>query len=181
VVNDAKRNVIQSDGSIKLENDIHVYAHGTNLYEVLLNPYVDQNRVITSSIGDTFSVLGVEAARSKIISETKVFTANCDHAHVSIYSDEMTRTGVYTSFERGGLAKREYSNALLRMAYGGPVQVATTSALMHLTNPVYGMAARQQLGDVPKLGTMYNSAVVNDDFVEKHHTPMGDLFDDLLA
>jgi DNA-directed RNA polymerase beta' subunit len=158
-----------------------VAASGTNLYNALLHPSVNPHEAISNSIGDTKMMFGIEAARAKIINETRVtMESNTPNLrHLFIYADEMTRTGNVTSIERGGLSVRESNNVLLRMAYGAPIQVVTDATFNNTRSKIYGIAAPQMLGSTPQIGTLYNKCVVNNSFVKENTQSIDSIIDTL--
>lgn len=177
-----ERYVVDTDGALVLAADRYaIVTQGTNLYMAALHPAIDASRIISSSVGDTLRMFGIEAARSKIISETRGFMS--DNApnlrHLFMYADEMTRTGKVTSVERGGLGSREHSNVLLRMAYGAPIQVVMDAAFACARTKVYGIAGPQLLGSTPQIGTCYNTLVMDDKFIQEN-TKTVDMVLDML-
>lgn len=172
---------VQQDGSLHAEFCYAVKTVGTNLYRTALHPAIDPTQSISSSVGDTFEIFGIEAARNKIISETLAFMGSGapNMRHLRLYADEMTRTGRVTSIERGGLSAREPGNILLRMAYGAPIQVVTDAALSGSRCKIYGVSAPQVLGSMPRIGTFYNSICVNEDFVRKNKKSVDSVLDEL--
>ena len=162
-----ERRRVGSGGAYEKTSVAVVRTSGTNLYSAFLHDGVDAAATITSSIGDTYDLLGIEAARAKIVSETRAFMEDStpNLAHLYLYADEMTTTGRYTSVERGGLTLREHNNIFLRMTYGAPVQVVTNAALTGARSKIYGLAAPQLLGAVPQIGTLYNALTVDEAFV----------------
>jgi DNA-directed RNA polymerase beta' subunit len=158
---------VADGGALVKEERLVISTTGTNMYHAMLHSAVDTSAAISTSIGDTYKMFGIEAARSKIISETRAFmednTPNL--RHLFLYADEMTRTGRVTSIERGGLGAREHNNVLLRMAYGAPIQVVVDATFSDARSRVYGIAAHQILGAIPQVGTLYNGCVVDEDFV----------------
>ena len=154
---------------------------GTNMYAALMHRAIDATNTISTSIGDTCKLLGIEAARAKIISETRGFMEDSapNLRHLQIYADEMMRTGRFTSIERGGLGAREHENVFLRMAYGAPIQVVTDAALAGARTRVSGIAAPLLLGAVPRIGTIYNTLVVDEGFVRANTRSVDSILDDL--
>jgi DNA-directed RNA polymerase II subunit RPB1 len=175
------RMTVAADGALVREDRLVVSTLGTNLYHALLHSAVDSQAVISTSVGDTVKLFGIEAGRAKIISETRSFmednTPNLRHLY--LYADEMTRTGRVTSVERGGLGAREHNNVLLRMAYGAPIQVVTDATLANARSRVYGIAAPQLLGAIPQIGTLYNGVIVDEDFVCANTKSVDSILDDL--
>jgi DNA-directed RNA polymerase II subunit RPB1 len=154
---------------------------GTNMYAALMHRAIDASNTISTSIGDTCKLLGIEAARAKVISETRAFMEDGapNLRHLQIYADEMFRTGRFTSIERGGLGAREHDNVFLRMSYGAPIQVVTDAALAGARARVSGIAAPALLGAVPRIGTIYNSLVVDEGFVRANTRSVDSILDEL--
>ena len=177
----ATRTRVGAGGALSREPVYVVKTSGTNLFQAAMHGALDTSLAVSTSIGDTFALLGVEAARAKIVSETQAFMA--DNApnvrHLDIYADEMTRTGRVTSVERGGLSAREHANVLLRMAYVDPIRVAVDAALTGARSKVYGIAAHQLLGAVPQIGTLYNKFVVDEEFVAARVRTVDSLLDEI--
>jgi DNA-directed RNA polymerase beta' subunit len=175
------RHRVASDGALVKEDKWAITTTGTNLYGAMLHSAVDSAEVISNSVGDSMKLFGIEAARAKVISETRSFmednTPNLRHLY--LYADEMTRTGRVTSVERGGLNSREHNNVLLRAGYGAPIQVFTDAALSATKTKVYGIAAYQLLGSTPQIGTFYNSAEVDEAFVRENTKSVDSALDDL--
>jgi DNA-directed RNA polymerase II subunit RPB1 len=172
---------VGAGGSFTREEVLAIATTGTNLYHALLHSAVDTRAAISTSIGDTIELLGLEAGRAKIISETRAFmednTPNL--RHLFLYADEMCRTGRVTSVERGGLSAREHNNVFLRMAYGSPIQVVTDAALTSAQCRVYGIVAPQMLGGIPQIGTLYNGLILDEEFIRGNTKSVDRVLDDL--
>jgi hypothetical protein len=177
-----RRGAVGPGGGLGREEGLAVETEGTSLYQAFLQPEADAPRVTTSSIGDIFRLFGVAAAASAIVRETRAFMAGNapNAAHLDIYALEMTRTGIPTSVERGGLSAREPRNVLLRAAYGAPAQVLSEAALTGARSNVYGVAAPQLLGAVPEVGSAFSQFAVDPEFVSKGHRTLESVLDELL-
>jgi hypothetical protein len=142
---------------------------------------VDPTRVVSSSVEDTYRLLGVEAAQAKIIAETRAFMTSAPNLrHLLLYACEMTRTGRVTSLERGGLKAREGANVLLGMAFQNPVGEVVGAAVAGALAPVYGIAAPQLLGATPLIGSLFNRTVVNEAFVRANTASVDRVLGDLV-
>jgi DNA-directed RNA polymerase II subunit RPB1 len=172
---------VGAGGALERAERWAVRTAGTNLYAVMMHRAVDSRGAISTSVGDTCKLLGIEAARTKIVSETRGFMEDGapNLRHLFIYADEMTRTGRVTSIERGGLGAREHDNVLLRMSYGAPIQVVTDAALAGARSRVYGIAAPALLGSVPRIGTLYNTLVIDEAFVRANTKSVDSALDEL--
>ena len=80
---------------------------GYGLRTILTIPGIDPTRTQTNSIIETYQVLGVEAARSKIITEIAevMKELNIDPRHMALLADVMTYKGEVLGITRFGLAK----------------------------------------------------------------------------
>ncbi len=176
----SKYSVIENGKLVKEEIPV-IITTGTNLYGIMTHPLINKFKTISSSVGDTTKMFGIEAGRAKIISETRAFMADNtpNLRHLYMYADEMTRIGRVTSVERSGHSAREHGNILLRMAYGAPIQVVTDATLMCAKSKIYGIAAPQLLGSVPQIGTLYNSYVIDEEYVSKNVKSVDSFLDEL--
>lgn len=162
------RTKVSPDGSLTKDERFAIVTVGTNLCGVMYNKFIKHEEVLSSSVDDTKKMFGIEAARHKIIAETRQFMEDSapNLRHLMVYADEMTRGGKVTSVERGGLAAREPNNILLRMAASAPIQVATDAAFNTTKGIVYGISGPLLLGAMPKIGTLYNDLICNEEFIK---------------
>ncbi len=176
------RHRTEEDGSLVLDSKQYaIETSGTNLEDILNNEFIDVDKVISTSIIDTYRVYGIEAARTKIINETIRFMQDSspNERHMKLFADEMTRTGRVTSLERKGLNRREYNNVLLRSAYSAPAQVFTEAALNNVKGPVYGISAPRLLGGTPKIGTLYSDVIIDEEFIQNNDVSLNNMLEDL--
>jgi DNA-directed RNA polymerase beta' subunit len=175
------RNKVDESGAIvKKDNVYAIVTNGTNLSGIYRNKFVDVSRVQTDAIKEIERVLGIEAARQKIISELRNLVDSCYHAHYLVYADEMTYTGKVTSIERGGLSHREASNILLRIGFSSPIQTLEEAALNSSEDSVTGVTAPLLLGSVPRVGTLYNKFIMDGEFISKNVRKPDDWIEELL-
>ena len=170
------------DNSFVKEDNYVIVTSGTNLYNILLlNNIFDTTCIASNSLPDTFNIYGIEAARTKIINETRTIVedSKLNIRHLYIYADERTRTGRVTSIERGGLAAREHNNILLRSSYHDPIKCLINAALNNTKSNIYGIAACQLLGTIPKIGSIYNSLIIDEKFVTENVQTVDDILENL--
>lgn len=176
------RNKIDADGSIQRNDNIWgISTNGTNMRGVFTSKFVDKLKVHTSAIQEIYKMLGVEAARQKIISELRNIIEACNLRHYTIYADEMCYTGRVTSIESSGLKTRETSNVLLRIGFSSPIGTIEEAAVNSMEDTVTGITAPLLVGSIPRHGTLYSSFHVNRDFVQEHVKKPDDLVDELLG
>lgn len=163
------RNKVNEDGSIsRVDNVWGITTNGTNMAGILANKYVDSYKVQTDAIQEVYKMLGIEAARQKVISELRGLVDICNHRHYLMYADEMTFTGRVTSIESSGLKTREASNVLLRIGFSSPLATMEEAAANSMTDAVTGITAPLLVGSIPRHGTLYNSFHVNEQFVKEN-------------
>lgn len=170
------------DNSFTKQDQYVINTFGTNLYNILLySNLFDTNSISSNSISDTYDIYGIEAARVKIINETRatIEDSNVNIRHLYIYADERTRTGKVTSIERGGMSAREHNNILLRASYQDPIRILIDAALGNVKSQVYGIAAPQLLGMIPHIGSTYNSVVIDEDYVRDNIESVDDILENI--
>lgn len=175
------RNKMGSDGGIsRADNNWGIKTTGTNIRGLLSNKFVDKYSLQTNAIQETCRVFGIEAARQKVISELRILVDSCNHRHYLIYADEMTYTGKVTSIESSGLKTRESSNVLLRIGFSSPISTLEEAAVNSMEDTITGVTAPLLIGNIPKLGTLYNTYHINDEFVRNNIKRPDDLIDTLF-
>ncbi len=175
------RHIITEDGSIKKsDGEWKIRTSGTNIPGVLNNKYVVAKNIMSNSIMEIQELLGIEAARHKILIEMdKLGEGGINQRQYMIYADEMTFTGVVTSIERSGLSKREPNNVLLRLGFSAPLGTLQESAIMALEDKVVGITGKLLVGSTPTLGTTYNSFHVNHEMIRKYTKSTEDVITNL--
>lgn len=174
--------VSPTTGGIIKQNVYAIKTVGTNIYGVALNKYIDPYSIVSTSIGDTYKMFGIEAARQKIISElgATVESSKPSIRHIQIYADVMTCTSKVKSVEQSGLVAREKNNPLLLSALADPQKHLKEAAIHGKTNTIYGAAAALMVGDIPKYGTYYCNVSVNEEFVKKNTKTIESVIEELL-
>jgi DNA-directed RNA polymerase II subunit RPB1 len=154
------------DNSIQRHEDIWcITTTGTNLRGILTHPFVDKYKIHTDAIQEIYRTFGIEAARQKIISEMRSIIDKISICHFIIYADEMTYTGNVTSIESGGLRTRETNNILLRIGFTSPIVTLEEAAVNSMEDVISGVTGYLLIGSVPRIGTLYNSFHINEEFV----------------
>lgn len=175
------RNKVDESGAIiRTENEWGILTVGTNLIEAFLLNEIDPYKSHSDAVEEILNVLGIEAARVRLMSEIAALgEGGLNMHHASIYADEMTFTGRVTSIERGGLGKRDADNVLLRLGFSSPIQTLEEATATGAKNDVAGLTGKLLMGSTPAVGTTYNSFVVDMDFVKKNTKTSMSYLDDL--
>jgi DNA-directed RNA polymerase II subunit RPB1 len=175
------RHKLLKNGKLVQEKRFVIETVGTNLSEVFLYAAIDPLNSISSSIGNTNEVLGIDAARSKIISETISFMQKDapNIRHLSIYADELTRTGKYTNLEKSGVSLREPNNVLLKASFSSPIQVFQDAAINETTSHLDAISGKMLLGATPAIGTFYNTVAIDSEYIAKNTKSIDSVLDEL--
>lgn len=176
------RSEINDDGSISSTNVFGISTKGTNLEDVLDNPYVDIYRTQTNSIQEFEEMYGVEAARNKIIIELRkaMSSDNVIKEQCSIFADEMTTAGYVSSIQKTGLQAREMNNVTLRLSFQSPIQVLEQAAVNGVTDTISAVSGPLIVGQAPVVGTTYNNVFINEKFISEHMQKMNEKIEDEL-
>jgi DNA-directed RNA polymerase II subunit RPB1 len=159
------RTIISAAGAIQSEKSYYIFTVGSNLEKVLQNPFINKTNILTNSVLEVYRVYGISAARKKIIYELMDQLGDkVTYKHFTVYANEMTYTGNVTSIDRYGSAKRR-SNLLLRISDASPLSVIEESALNGESDQLDGVSAPILMGKNPRIGDLYNSLKLDEQFV----------------
>ena len=160
---------INPDGSITPTKIWAITTVGSNLEEVIENPYVDKYRTQTNSIKEFESMYGIEATREKIIREIRKAMNSGDVIipHTSLFASEMTYSGTVTSIQKTGLSIREANNITLRLSFQAPIQVIEDAAINNITDEIGGISGSLCVGETPSIGSTYNNVAIDEEFIRE--------------
>ncbi|XP_034935802.1 DNA-directed RNA polymerase III subunit RPC1 [Chelonus insularis] len=106
------RAVIHNDDSTGTTK-YKIFVEGDNLREVMVTPGVHGNKTTSNNTIEVFRTLGIEAARTTIMTEIKLVMENhgmsIDRRHSMLVADLMTSRGEVLGITRQGLAKMKES------------------------------------------------------------------------
>ena len=162
------------DGSLESTTNYFIVTEGTNLKEILTNPYIDADTVQSDSIVEMCELFGIAAARQKIITELKHQIDGSSHRHYTIYADTMTRIGLLTGIDRYGSAKRETS-IMQRISDSNPISVLEEASINGLSDKLTNVSANIMMGQNPEIGDLYSSFIIDSEFVDSNTKNLNDL------
>jgi DNA-directed RNA polymerase beta' subunit len=182
VIDNIAKSEIAEDGSIRSIQVCGISTIGSNLEEVLDNPYVDKYRTQTDSIKEFEDMYGIEATREKIIREIRktMDSENVTLKHTAVFADEMCYAGKQSSIQKTGLQIREANNVSLRISFQAPVQVLEHAAVNGLVDSISSVSAPLINGQTPNIGTCYNNVSIDERFVEDYYKNLSKTIDDEL-
>jgi DNA-directed RNA polymerase II subunit RPB1 len=179
IVKKYNKSYVDIDGSVKTKPIYTIRTNGTNLSDIIENPYLNVNNCHTDSILEIEEIYGIEAARHMLRVEIERIIPGMQQAHYSIYCDEMCISGKVTGVSKSGLEKRESRNVLLRASYSFMTQVLKQAAVNSRNSKIYGMSAPLMVGRSPDVGSCYNSIAIDHSFVKGNVKNIEDIIDDL--
>jgi DNA-directed RNA polymerase beta' subunit len=176
---DIMKNILNPDGSFELKKIYGILTTGSNITDILSNPYIDTYRTQSDSIEEIERVFGIIAARNKIINEMIIALDKLNRIHCTVFADEMCYSGMVTNIQKTGLQKRENANITLRVSFQTAIQVLQDAAVHGLVDRISGISGPLVLGTNPNIGTTYNAIVVNEQFLKENTKRLETITEDL--
>jgi len=169
-----------ADGAFERKETFAITTLGTNLAGVAVVPGVHPNNIGTDAVQEIARVFGIEAARQKIAIELRNCMDSCNFRHYMTYANEMTYTGKVTSIESGGLKQREAANVLLRMGFTYPMRALEEATINNMVDTINGITGQLIIGSTPKVGTLYNECLLDQDYITKNTKGVEDILGQFL-
>ena len=133
-----------------------IITEGSNLKDVLRVRGVDADHVMTNSILEVASVLGIEAARNALIHEAESTLGgaglNVDARHIMLVADLMTNDGSVRSIGRHGISGKK-SSVLSRAAFEVSTAHLLSAATAGEVDRLEGVTENIIVGQPVTLGT----------------------------
>ena len=172
----AKVSTDKTDEKIKMHK---LLVEGYGLRYCMNTDGVDGSRIETNSVMETFVVLGIEAARAKIITElqTVMKGLNVDPRHLALLSDVMTFRGEVLGITRFGLAKTR--DSVLQLAsFEKTADHVFEAGLLGKTDKLDGVSECVIVGKPMRVGTGSVEVVRNMNWSERFIKQEPTIFDD---
>ena len=138
------------------ESEYYITTEGSNLEEVLKLKNVDPTRTTTNNIFEIYKVLGLEAAREKIVNEIEYVLndqgLNVDRRHLELVGDAMTLDGSIAAIGRQGIAGNKAS-VFARAAFEETIRHLTEAAVRGEEDSFEGITENVIVGLPVKVGT----------------------------
>lgn len=158
--------------------EYYIISDGSNLYDIVENPYVDPDTIQSDNIHETKNFLGIRAGRNKIVSELAEQVGGINYAHYTIYADAMTSSGDIHAINRFGNARRGAS-ALLRISDSSPLTNIKESAFNQIVDSTEGLSQSLMTGKVPRFSGLYNQVALDEEFIRRANKATIDEINDL--
>lgn len=139
------------------EDEWIIETMGSNLADVLLVQGVDQIRTTTNNMHEVLKVLGVEAARQKIVEEAdrvinEAEGLNVDVRHIMLVADVMTVDGEIRAIGRYGVAGAKGS-VLARANFEETIKHLTKAAITSESDHLESVVENVMINQVVPVGT----------------------------
>ena len=138
------------------KNLIQILVDGENLEEISTLHFIEFSSVYSNNIRIINQLLGIEAARTVIISEIeKTFSSNgifIDLRHLTLLSDVITHQGELIGITRHGLPKTK-SNTLALASFEKTIENLFLSATSSTRDLFAGISENLIVGKEPPVGT----------------------------
>lgn len=174
------RTKIQNDGSISTNKVSIIKTNGTNMAEIFDNEFIDPYKTSSNSILEIQELLGIEAAKQKLVVEMRNMLNGPKVAHFLLLADEMTFLGFITSIEKSGLDLRESKNGLLSLSSSHPIQRLESLAIDNETSTVDNcLSSSLMLGKSHNICANYNELTINEQFINDNLHNLNSMLDEL--
>jgi DNA-directed RNA polymerase III subunit RPC1 len=136
------------------KDEFKIMVEGYGLKNCMITEGVNGYATKTNSVMEVMEVLGIEAARSVIMSEIKevMKSMDIDHRHISTLADTMTTKGEVLGITRFGMAKMRDSVLQLASFEKTPDHLFDAATRMK-TDPIDGVSENIIMGQPVGLGT----------------------------
>jgi DNA-directed RNA polymerase beta' subunit len=174
------RTIIKDDDSVDTKTESVIVTEGTNLKEIFKNPFINAYLSQSDSIIEIYELLGIEAARNKIIIELMNMMPASDQKHYNVYADLMSSTGSVSSIDKTGIEHREKNNLLLNLGNSHAIQNIEAFAINSSEGQCStGLTNSLLVGRCPKFASSWNSIVLNEQFIQNNVDSIQDVIDNL--
>ena len=179
VVKSKNITTIGDDGGISKKQIYYIATNGSNIYKLLLNPYLDPSRMDSNCLIDIYDCYGIEAARSKFIDEFyEQLGKGVTYRHFTNYADEMVWPGYLTSIDRFGSDKRD-SSPLMQLSDSDPIRVIEEAAYMNKRDDLQGVSPSLIVGQAPHIGTLYSTIKIDEEMLAENIKQNQKVFEDI--
>ncbi|NOQ56095.1 MAG: DNA-directed RNA polymerase subunit A'' [Nanohaloarchaea archaeon] len=140
----------------KTGDDFVLYTLGSNLGKVSKIEGIDISRMVSNNIFEIADTVGIEAARTTIVSEiTETLRAqgvDTDVRHLLLVADTMTQSGDIQAIGRYGLSGSK-SSVLARANFEETIKHLVEAAVAGISDELNGIVENVMIGKTARVGT----------------------------
>lgn len=151
------------------QGKFQMFVEGNALLDVMTTSGVDYRHTVSNHIMDVEKVLGIEAARSVIISEIsevyKNYSLSIDKRHLMLLADAMTSKGRVFGINRHGLAKTATSSLKLA-SFEVTMEHLFNAGFYQINDDAVGATESVILGSFAKMGSGMMDILIAEDMID---------------
>ena len=170
------------EGNISKQKAWNLETDGTNLLEVLMQPFVDIRNTLSNDINEIYNLLGIEAARSILIEEIiGVISEGAGYIngrHVELLCDTMTSKGFITSINRQGINRGDVG-PLAKCSFEDTTDQLIKASIFGEKDRLQGVSSNIMLGQIIPSGTGMCDIFLDEDKMIDNLTELNQLDDDI--
>lgn len=173
-ISQKKQKILDDDDTVAFKNFVDKESYvletdGTNLINILSNPYVDSVNTISNDVTEIYEIFGIEAARQALYNEIDDIlnsTTSVNHRHIALLVDTMTCKGYLLSIDRHGINRSDIG-PLAKCSFEETSDILIKAGVFGETDKINGVSANIMLGQIAKCGTG-DSQILMDPKTIKH-------------
>ena len=147
---------VYKDGELESTKHWVLETDGTNLLDVIQEPFVDYKKTFSNDVNEIYKLLGIEAARSLLIKETvSVITEGAGYIntrHVELLCDTMTNKGFITPINRQGINRGDIG-PLAKCSFEDTTDQLIKAGIFGEKDKLQGVSSNIMLGQIIPSGT----------------------------
>jgi DNA-directed RNA polymerase II subunit RPB1 len=139
---------------------------GSNLIDIINQPYIDYTQTVTNDIIEIYKLLGIEAARSLLINEiVDVITEGAGYIntrHVDLLCDTMTSKGFLTAINKQGITKGDIG-PLAKCSFEDTAGQLIRAGIFGEKDNLTGVSSNIMLGQTIPSGTGFTEILLDEE------------------
>ena len=156
------------EGEVVNEKRWILQTDGTNLLDVLNQPYIDYTKTISNDINEVYSLLGIEAARQLLIDQiVEVITEGAGYIntrHVDLLCDTMTSKGFMTAINKQGITKGDIG-PLAKCSFEDTTNQLIRAGIFGEKDNLTGVSSNIMLGQTIPSGTGFTELLLDEEMM----------------
>ena len=168
---EVKNNVLDDNGRIVRESEFIIDTIGGSLADILVLPFVNPYKTVSTNIYDTFFTLGMEATRELLYREIQKLLASngiyINSRHIEVLVDLITHRVFLMSMDRHGIKKADIG-PLTRASFEESVEQLAKAAIFSQYDALDGVTPNIMIGQIGTFGTGISEVVVDTRILKKN-------------
>jgi DNA-directed RNA polymerase II subunit RPB1 len=161
-----KNNLVKVNDTFETRDEYFLETHGSNLFDIMTKPYIDQKRTFSININEMYQVFGIESARWTLENQlSDVFSRSgkvTSPRHLGILSDIMTSQGIIMPANRNGINQTDIG-PLAKCSFEETAEQLKMASLFGQIDNLNGVSSNIMVGQIPKCGTGDSEIILDED------------------